>query len=129
MRIRTRDIQRSNNLARISVTYEIRMSIIINPLLSTVIPTLFTENEKTTKILNDSSARDEAEYLDLAKRSGLKAAKKYKKITKTLADEVAEHGSRIKGTIMAAIANNAVEMEPTSDILSPNRKKAIVTIE
>ena len=105
------------------------MSIIINPLLSTVIPTLFTENEKTTKILNDSSARDEAEYLDLAKRSGLKAAKKYKKITKTLADEVAEHGSRIKGTIMAAIANNAVEMEPTSDILSPNRKKAIVTIE
>lgn len=128
-KIRTKDIQLSNNLARITVTYEIRMAIIVNPLLSTVIPTLLTEREKTTKFQDVESARSEQEYLDLAKRSGLQVNKKYTKESVTIADEVAKFGSSIKGTNIAAIARNAIELEPTNDRLTQHRKKAIVTIE
>ena len=105
------------------------MAIIVNPLLSTVIPTLLTENEKTTKFYAAEAQRGETEYLELARRSGLQVKKKYINESSTLANEVAKYGPGIKATTIATIARNAIELEPTTDKIFPYRKKAIVTIE
>lgn len=106
-----------------------RMAITVNPLLSAVVSSIFTEKETTLRNKDEDNARCVAEYLAFAKQSGLVGKKRYKKNVPTLAMEIAKHGSSIVGTIAAAIAKAAIETEPTSDRLSPNRKKALVQIK
>ena len=128
-KLRTRDIQRGNNLARITVTFEARLAVVVNPLLSTVVSATFTEKETTFRNKDEDMARCEAEYIAFAKQAGLTSKRRYKKNIPTLAMEIAKHGSSIVGTIAASIARNAIDTEPTTDRLSPNRKKALVQIE
>ena len=106
-----------------------RMAIVINPLLSAVVSSLFTEKETTPRNKDEDNARCEDEYLSFAKQSGLAVKNRYKKNLPTLAMEIAKHGSSIVGTIAAAIAKETIETEPTIDKLSPNRKKALIQIK
>ena len=128
-KIRTRDIQRSNNLARITVTFEMRMSIIVNPLLSQVVSSLLTEGETTVKTQDINDVKNEAEYMNFAKQAGLQKKIQYSKTTKTFNEELSKHGTNTSGITVAAIARSAIEMEPTIDKIIPNRRKAIVIVE
>ena len=105
-----------------------RLSIIVNPLLSQIVSALLTEDEITVKNFDNDRAKDDVEYLNFAKQAGLQKRVQFSRDIKTFNDELNKHGTSISGVIVAAIARSAIEMEPTTDRIIPNRRKAIVTV-